>query len=295
MSLRARIADYGRLVRFSHTVFALPFALMGAVLAAGGVPGARALGLILLAMVSARSAAMAMNRLADHAIDARNPRTSRRELPAGILSRAQVTAFLVSTAGAFVLVCALLNRLTLLLSPVALAVLLSYPYAKRFTSLCHLWLGAALGLSPVGAWIAVRGEFGAGSVSVALLGGAVLLWTAGFDVIYALLDVEFDRKERLFSLPARFGAGPALFLSAAFHAGSVACLALSAGPAGLGAIWLAGVGAAALLLVYEHAIVKPGNLARVNTAFFTVNGIVSVLLFGCLLADVLARSPGSSG
>jgi 4-hydroxybenzoate polyprenyltransferase len=289
MSLLSRVAVYGRFVRFSHTVFALPFALMGAVLAAGGIPPVRALLLVLLAMVGARSAAMAMNRLADEGIDAANPRTRGRELPSGAISRAGAIAFLVASIGAFLLACGLLNRLTLMLSPVALLVLLSYPYAKRFTSLCHLWLGVALGLAPAGAWVAVRGEFGEGALAPVLLGAAVALWTAGFDVIYALLDIDFDRERGLFSLPARLGAGPALALSSLFHALSVACLVLAAFPGGLGPIWFPGVGAAGVLLVFEHRIVKPGDLSRVNTAFFTLNGIVSVLLFGVLLVDVLGR------
>ncbi|MCU0724548.1 MAG: putative 4-hydroxybenzoate polyprenyltransferase [Planctomycetes bacterium] len=288
MSLLARAVTYGRFVRFSHTVFALPFALMGAVLAAGGIPDLRTLLLLLLAMVGARSAAMAMNRLADAAIDAANPRTKGRELPSGAMSRAEAIVFLAVAAGLFLLACGLLSRLALLLAPAVLLVLLSYPFAKRFTSLCHLWLGAALGLAPVGAWVAVRGEFGEGVLAPVLLGAAVTLWTAGFDVIYALLDVDFDRKKGLFSLPSRLGPGPALALSGLFHAFSVVCLALAALPGGLGAIWFCGVGAAAVLLLVEHRIVRPGDLSRVNTAFFTLNGIVSALLFGVLLLDVLA-------
>ncbi len=289
MSLFGRGASFLRMVRFRHTVFALPFALMGALLAADGLPAWRTLALVVVAMAGARSAAMAMNRLADHAIDAENPRTRSRELPRGVLSRKEVWTFLVASAGVFVAACGLLNLLALCLSPVALAVLLSYPYAKRFTSLCHLWLGVALGLSPVGAWVAVKGEFGPGALSAVLLGVAVVLWTAGFDIIYALLDVEFDRRRGLFSLPARLGPRGALVISAALHAGAVAGLALAALPAHLGAIWLGGVAAAAALLVYEHAIVRPGDLSRVNTASFTLNGVMSVLLLAALLGDVVVN------
>jgi 4-hydroxybenzoate polyprenyltransferase len=195
--------------------------------------------------------------------------------------------FLAGAVVLFVTACALLNRLTLLLSPLVLAVLLSYPYAKRFTSLCHVWLGLALGLSPVGAWVAVRGEFGPDWLSVGLLGGAVVLWTAGFDVIYAMLDVKFDREHGLFSLPARLGEGRALALSAIFHAGTVGLLVGAGVLAGLGWPWYAGVGLVALLLVYEHWIVRPSDLSRIGTAFFTVNGCVSVLLMVVLLADRL--------
>lgn len=292
MGTFGKLADFGRLVRFSHTVFALPFALMGAVLAAGGVPAWRVAGLILAAMVGARSAAMAMNRLADHRIDADNPRTAGRELPAGKMRRGEVWAFLLGSAAVFVAACALLNRLTLLLSPIVLVVLLTYPYAKRFTSLCHLWLGAALGLSPVGAWVAVRGEFGEGFGAALALGVGVVLWTAGFDVIYALLDVEFDRRRRLFSLPARIGSGPALAVSAAFHAGTLACLVAVGRLAELGGLWWAGVGLVAGLLFVEHALVRPSDVSRVNTAFFTVNGMISILLFMALAGDVLLwRAP----
>ncbi len=286
-----RVAVYGHLVRFSHTVFALPFAVMGAVLAAGGAPGLWSSVWILLAMVSARTAAMAMNRLADAGLDAENPRTAGREIPAGRVRRGEVRVLLLASAAVFVLSCALLNPLVLALSPLALAVLLSYPFAKRFTPLCHVWLGIGLGLSPVGAWVAVRGEFGPGSGAVLLLGAAVVLWVAGFDVIYALLDVEFDRRKGLFSLPAALGPGPALVVSALVHLGTVVLLFLAGRAAGLGAVYEAGVGGTALLLLYEHAIVRPSDLRRVNTAFFTLNGVVSLLLMGALVLSVALGGP----
>jgi 4-hydroxybenzoate polyprenyltransferase len=289
MSSAARVIAFGHLVRFSHTVFALPFAVMGALMAARGVPGARVLGWIIVAMVGARSAAMAMNRLADHRLDAENPRTRGRELPAGTLRRGEVWAFLLLTVALFVVACAALNRLTFVLSPVVLVVLLGYPYAKRFTSLCHLWLGAALGLSPVGAYVAVRGRFDADFPAVVLLGVAVLLWTAGFDVIYAMLDMEHDRRTGIFSLPARFGGRSALLLSGGFHAVTVGLLAFVGVAGGLGAIWYAGVATVTLLMIYEHAIVRPSDLSRVNTAFFTVNGLISFGLMLFLAADVLIR------
>jgi 4-hydroxybenzoate polyprenyltransferase len=287
MSLAARIFSYGRLVRFSHTVFALPFAVMGAAIGAEGLPGPRASALILFAMVAARSAAMAMNRLADHVIDADNPRTRERELPTGRMSRGEVWAFLAVCLAGFLLACALLNPLTLRLSPIVIVVLLSYPFAKRFTSLCHLWLGAALGLSPIGAYVAVRGEFGADALGPWILGGAVLLWTAGFDIIYALLDVDFDRGKKLFSLPARFGPRRALAVSALFHVVTVGLLVVVGMTVPMRAIWFVGVAVVAGILLYEHRIVSPADLSRVNTAFFTLNGVVSLLLMAALVLDRL--------
>ena len=274
------------MIRFSHTLFALPFAILSAVLAAGGWPPAATLGKILLAMVGARSAAMAHNRLADRELDAANPRTATRALPAGTLSIDYVRAFLAVSVGIFLLAAASLNRLALLLSPVALAILFFYSYAKRFTSLSHLLLGLCLAIAPVGAWIAVRGEL---EVLPILLGLAVLFWTAGFDVIYSLQDEDHDRRVGLHSLPARFGARTALAISAIFHAVMVALLVAVWRAAGGGALFAAGIAATAAALVYQHAIVRPGNLSRVNSAFFTANGFVSLVLALCGIADVLTR------
>ncbi|HEX9148983.1 MAG TPA: UbiA-like polyprenyltransferase [Thermoanaerobaculia bacterium] len=274
------------MIRFSHTLFALPFAILSAVLAAGGWPPAATLGKILLAMVGARSAAMAHNRLADRELDAANPRTATRALPAGTLSIDYVRAFLAVSVGIFLLAAASLNRLALLLSPVALAILFFYSYTKRFTSLSHLLLGLCLAIAPVGAWIAVRGEL---EVLPILLGLAVLFWTAGFDVIYSLQDEDHDRRVGLHSLPARFGARAALAISAIFHAVMVALLVAVWRAAGGGALFAAGIAATAAALVYQHAIVRPGNLSRVNSAFFTANGFVSLVLALCGIADVLTR------
>lgn len=287
MGIFARVATYGRLVRFSHTIFALPFAVMGAVLGARGIPDLRTCLFILMAMVGARSMAMAMNRLADHAIDADNPRTRGRELPAGALSRTEVWGFLLLSLAFFVAACWLLNPLTLKLSPIVIFVLLSYPFAKRFTSLCHLWLGAALGLSPIGAFVAVRGEFGPDALAPWLLGAAVVLWTAGFDVIYALLDVEFDKQKKLFSIPASLGAGRALGVSVAFHVVTVGLLVSAGLVVPLGVAWYVGVVLVAGILGYEHWIVSADDLSRVNMAFFTLNGVVSLLLMVAMLADRL--------
>ena len=275
------------MIKFSHTLFALPFALLAAVLAAGGWPRASTLLKILVAMVGARSAAMAHNRLADRRFDAENPRTASRALPSGTLSPTFVRLFLAASIAVFLAAAASLNSLTLLLSPVALGLLLLYAYTKRFTSLSHLVLGLCLGIAPVGAWIAVRGDI---SLLPVLLGLAVLFWTAGFDIIYSLQDEAHDRRVGLRSIPARFGAGRALWISALFHAAMAALLLAVWRLAGGGWLFLAGIGATVAALVYQHAIVRPGDLSRVDAAFFTANGFVSVTLAACGIADVLARS-----
>jgi 4-hydroxybenzoate polyprenyltransferase len=274
------------MIKFSHTIFALPFALLAAVLAADGWPAPATLGKIVLAMIGARSAAMAHNRLADREIDAANPRTATRALPAGRLSVGYVKAFLVASVALFLVAAASLNRLTLLLAPVALALLFLYAYAKRHTALSHLLLGLCLAMAPVGAWIAVRGDFG---LVPLLLGLAVLLWTAGFDVIYALQDEEHDRHAGLHSIPARFGAGPALAISALFHAGMLGLLVVVWRLSGGGVLFGIGIAATAAALVYQHLVVRPGDLTRVNAAFFTANGFVSVALAGFGIADVILR------
>jgi 4-hydroxybenzoate polyprenyltransferase len=272
------------MIKFSHTLFALPFALLSAVLAARGIPDWATLGKILLAMVGARSAAMAHNRLADLEIDAANPRTAQRALPAGALTPGFVRAFLLLSVVAFVAAAASLNRLTLLLSPVALALLFLYSYTKRFTWASHFVLGLCLAIAPVGAWIAVRGAF---ALTPVLLGLAVLLWTAGFDVIYALQDEEHDRRTGLKSIPARWGAAGALRISASLHALMVPLLVLVWRLSGGGTLFAAGIAVTAAALVYQHAIVRPGDLSRVGAAFFTANGFVSVALAAFGIADVL--------
>lgn len=274
------------MIKFSHTLFALPFALLSAFLAARGWPGAGTLLRILLAMIGARSAAMAHNRLADRRIDAANPRTAARALPSGALSVAFVRIFLAASVALFLAAAASLNRLTLILSPVALALLLTYSYTKRFTVLSHLVLGLCLALAPVGAWIAVRGSIEALPI---LLGLAVLFWTAGFDVIYSLQDEGFDRRSGLKSLPARFGARRALAVSALFHVLMGGLLVAVWRLSGGGWIFLAGVLATLAALVYQHAIVKPSDLSRVNAAFFTANGFVSVVLAVCGIAEILRK------
>lgn len=274
--LAARAVLFGRMIKFSHSVFALPFALASAAIAASGRVPWRALPWILLAMVGARSAAMGFNRLADQAIDARNPRTAGRELPRGVLRRAEVWGFVLVSAAALVFAAAMLNPLCRTLSPVALAIVFAYSYTKRFTALSHLVLGLSLGIAPVGAWLAVRGTF---DLAPLVLGLAVMAWVAGFDTIYACQDVEFDRRSGLHSIPARLGVAAALQVARVLHVLAVLLLAAVYALAPLHAVYLAGVAGVALLLVYEHSLVRADDLSRVDAAFFTVNGWISAGYF----------------
>jgi 4-hydroxybenzoate polyprenyltransferase len=287
LSVLSEVRETAEMVKIGHSVFALPFALASAALAmrAEGAWSTRAALWIVFCAVAARTAAMAQNRLADADLDRANPRTAGRALPAGRVTRGFVRTLVVAASALFVLGAAQLNRLCLLLSPVVLLVLLSYPYAKRFTAFSHFWLGVSLGLSPVGAWVAVRGSF-AGIATPIILGAAVALWTAGFDLIYACQDADHDRRAGLFSGPARLGVAGALRLSTALHAISIALL-LAVFAANPHVSWLygAGVAAGAALLVYEHSIVSATDLSRVNVAFFTLNGIVSLVLGGATVLD----------
>ena len=279
------------MIKFEHSVFALPFALTGALLAwrDEGFPLAglaAKLLWIVAAMIGARSAAMTFNRILDHAIDARNPRTRARQLPAGLLSRAFAWGFFLAAAALFFVAAAMLNRLCLLLAPLALAIVCFYSFTKRFTSLSHLVLGFSLGIAPAAAWIAMRGSL---DPRILWLTAAVTLWTAGFDIIYSCQDFEFDRGAGLFSLPARLGIARALLAARVLHLGMILCLALLALSFGLGWLAAAGIAAIAALLAWEHSIVKPGDLSRVDAAFFTANGYVSVLFFVFWAADILWR------
>jgi len=269
-------------IKFEHTVFALPFALLSALLAAKGIPDGRTLGWILVAMVGARSAAMAFNRIADAHYDSLNPRTANRALPRGLLTARQLAAFTAVSAAVFVFAAWQLNPLCFALSPVALLWILGYSYTKRFTALSHLWLGLSLGIAPVGAWLAVQGRFDLVPILLAL---AVMLWTAGFDIIYSLQDVAFDRQMGLRSLPQMLGEARALWLSRAMHLGMVLLLLLVGKVAQLSWGYYLGVAMAATLIAYEQSLVKPNDLSRVNLAFFTLNGWVSVLLFVFTVAD----------
>ena len=265
------------MIKIEHTLFALPFAFLGAVLAARGLPSARQIIWITLAMVGARSTAMAFNRIADKDYDARNPRTKMRAIPAGILSVGFVMAFTLISAGLFLFAAAMLNRLTLILSPIALASVVLYSYTKRWTMLSHLVLGWCLAIAPTGAWIAVRGAID--SPVPLLLSLVVMLWTTGFDVLYACQDYEFDRRESLYSIPARFGIGRSLWISRALHAGAFAALVALYFLTNLGVLAVVGVIATGALLIYQHTLVQANDLSRLNAAFFTTNAFVSVILF----------------
>jgi 4-hydroxybenzoate polyprenyltransferase len=284
------------MIKFEHSVFALPFALTGALLAAredGFHVEAIAWKLlwIIVALVGARSAAMAFNRILDAGIDARNPRTRMRHIPAGTLSTRFAWGFVLASTAIFLVAAAMLNGMCLALAPVALAVVFFYSYTKRFTSWSHLVLGLALGIAPAAAWIAMRSSL---DPRILWLTVAVMFWTAGFDIIYACQDYEFDRREGLFSLPRRFGIARALWIARAFHGGMIGCLMALAASFSLGAVSLLGVAAIAILLVYEHRLVHPHDLSRVNAAFFAVNGCVSVLFFLFWAADMwfARRFPG---
>ena len=264
------------MIKIEHTLFALPFAFLGAVLAANGLPSAWQILWIVVAMVGARSAAMAFNRIADRSFDAKNPRTATRAIPAGLLSVGFVWLFTIAASALFVLAAAMLNRFTLLLAPVALGCVLLYSLTKRWTQFSHLVLGACLSIAPTGAWIAVRGEIG--SPIPLLLSLVVLLWTAGFDVLYACQDYDFDRREGLKSIPARFGIGRALWISRGLHAAAFLALLWLFLVTNLGPIAFAGVLATGALLVYQHRLVRADDLGRLNAAFFTTNAFVSVIL-----------------
>jgi 4-hydroxybenzoate polyprenyltransferase len=264
------------MIKVEHTLFALPFAFLGALLAANGLPALRQIVWIIVAMVGARSAAMAFNRIADRNIDARNPRTANRALPAGLLSVSFVWAFTILSAALFLFAAAMLNRLTLILAPVALASVLLYSFTKRWTQFSHLVLGWCLSIAPTGAWIAVRGEIG--SAVPLLLSLVVLLWTAGFDVLYACQDYDFDRHEGLRSIPARVGIAQALWIARALHAGAFVALVALYFMTNLGPVAFAGVIATGALLIYQHRLVRADDLGRLNAAFFTTNAFVSVIL-----------------
>jgi len=281
MGIADKARAYLQLIKFHHTVFALPFAVLSAFLAGRGFPGWSKFGWILVAMVGARSAAMAFNRLVDQEFDRRNPRTADRPLPGGLVRRGEVWAFTVASAVIFVVAAYALNTLTFALSPVALVIIFGYSLSKRFTSLSHLWLGLALAIAPVGAWLAVTGVFAMVPLWLAL---AVLLWTAGFDIIYSCMDHDFDIEAGLFSIPSRLGVGRALRASAGFHFLTVLAFAVFLIISGLGVFSWVGLALIAALLLYEHWLVRPDDLRRVNTAFFTVNAVIS---FGMMVAGLL--------
>ena len=275
---------FARLVKIEHTVFALPFAYVGALLAVDDVPGASDLLWITVAMVGARSLAMGLNRLIDAGIDARNPRTANRELPAALLRPWQVVGFCLVSLGVFLAAVWQLDPLVRWLWPIPVAGFVIYPYLKRFTWLSHLWLGAVDGLAPVGAWVALTGEL---PWEAWVLGAAVACWIGGFDLFYALFDVDFDRREGLHSWATRFGVGGTFRGARVFHVATVALLAAAGVGLDVGVAYWIGVAAVGALLLYEHSLVRPDDLRRLDAAFFTVNGVISVVFCAFVLLDVL--------
>ncbi len=271
------------LVRLEHTVFALPYAYVGAILAVDGWPGLEVLIWITVVMFGARSFAMAVNRLVDAAIDARNPRTAGRDLPAGRLRRNQVIAFALGSLALFAVGVSQLPPITHWLAPIVVVAFVVYPYLKRFTPLCHIWLGIVDGLAPVGGWVAVTGHF---DIAAWLLGAAVACWIAGFDIIYATMDIEVDRAQGLHSMPADYGVATALWISRGLHALSVVALVAVGLSLSLGPVYAIGVAAVALLLAYEQQLVSPDDLSRVDMAFLSVNGTIAMLYFGTVALDV---------
>ena len=275
---------FASLVRIEHTVFALPFAYVGAFLAVDGWPGLHDMVWVTVAMVGARTLAMALNRLVDAELDARNPRTASRELPSGVLTRAQVLVLCLVAFATYLFAVFQLDPIVRLLWPVPVAMFVVYPYLKRFTWLCHLWLGACLGLAPAGAWLAVSGD---APWEAWAIGAGVAFWVAGFDLFYSLFDVEHDRAEGLHSWATRFGEKGVFRGARIFHALTVALLALAGVGLDVGVAYWLGVAAVASLLAYEHSLVRPGDLRRLDAAFFTVNGVISVVFFACVALDVL--------
>jgi 4-hydroxybenzoate polyprenyltransferase len=287
VALLANLKTTLEMIKWEHSIFALPFALCGAMLAAGGMPTPAKLGWIILCMVSARSAAMAFNRIADAQIDAANPRTATRAIPAGTLSLKFAGIFVLVACALFVLGAANLNRATLYLSPVALAIVLLYSYTKRFTRWSHMVLGFALGIAPAAAWIAVRGSL---NPRILLLTAAVTFWVGGFDVLYACQDIDFDRANGLNSIPQALGIPRALTLARVLHLLMLGLLLALVIVFGLGKLAMAGVVVVALLLAYEHSLVSSNDLSKLNAAFFTMNGVIAVVFFVFVAADMLMRA-----
>ncbi len=279
-----KITLYLRMIKFSHSVFALPFAFTSALIAASGIPSARQIFWIVVAMVGARSGAMGLNRIIDRKIDAANPRTAGRELPRGAIGAGETAVFVAVSFGFMAYAAYMLNPLCLMLSPVAIAVLFLYSYTKRFTWSSHFVLGLAISAAPLGSWVAVKGAFDPAILPLAL---AVIFWLAGFDVLYALQDIEFDRSYGLYSIPKRFGVQKSLQLARSFHAVSFLLLVLNGLIFGLGGLYMAGMFVAACLFIYEHSLVSENDLSKLDMAFFSMNGYISVGVFLFTLADFL--------
>ncbi|HEY6839530.1 MAG TPA: 4-hydroxybenzoate octaprenyltransferase [Geobacteraceae bacterium] len=286
MNIFSRAKVFLEMIKFAHTIFALPFALTGALLAARGIPSGSQIFWIIMAMVGARTAAMGLNRLIDAEIDAENPRTAGRAIPAGLIGKGTVTLFVLLSVALLLVAAANLNRLCLYLAPVALFFLVLYSYCKRFTALAHVVLGVCLAAAPLGAWIAIRGGV---ELAPLFLAAAVLFWVAGFDILYALQDLDFDRRRGLHSIPVRLGVRGSLWTARIFHLVMVGLLAALPALLPLGTFYLAGLGGAAAMLLYEHLLLWGGDLSKLDAAFFTMNGWISVVLFAFTAADVLAR------
>ncbi len=284
MSIIKKITDYLNLIKFSHSVFALPFAFTGALLAAKGIPESRQILWITVAMIGARSGAMGMNRVIDKKIDALNPRTKNRELPRGVLKTWEALIFTIFAFAVFLIAAYRLNPLCFKLSPLVILVLFIYPYTKRFTWLSHIVLGFTLSLAPFGAWIAVKGTF---DLEILPLSFSVLFWVAGFDLFYALQDIDFDRTYSLFSIPSMFGIKTSLWLARLFHLITIALLLSLIPIFNLKGLYLLGVLIATVLLVYEHSLVKPTDLSRIDMAFFNMNGYISITVFTFTLLNYI--------
>ncbi|MBF0568239.1 MAG: UbiA family prenyltransferase [Nitrospirae bacterium] len=284
MAPYARVISYLKMIKFSHSLFALPFAFSSAILAAGGLPETTKILWITVAMVSARSAAMGLNRVIDRRIDAQNPRTKNREIPTGVITVADAVAFVVVSSIIFVVSAYMLNPLCLMLSPVALAIIYLYSYTKRFTWVCHIVLGVAIAFAPLGAWIAVRGSF---TIEAVPLPAAVVLWLAGFDILYALADIEFDRGHGLHSIPQRFGIRTSLNIARVFHMVTWIFLIICGGVFHMGIVYYTGMAIVAGLLIYEHRLVRPGDLSKLNMAFFNMNGYISITVLVFIAFDKL--------
>jgi 4-hydroxybenzoate polyprenyltransferase len=283
-----KIGVFLEMIKFSHTIFALPFALSGALLAAGGIPTPRQMLWIVLAMVGARTAAMGLNRLIDARIDARNPRTATRAIPAGLIGRGTTLLFILASLALLLAAASQLNRLCLFLSPLAIFFLVLYSYCKRFTSLAHVVLGICLSAAPLGAWVAIRGSMDAPAL---ILGGAVLFWVAGFDILYALQDLDFDRSAGLHSIPVLLGIEGSLWAARIFHMAMLGLLLGLFSLLQLGAWFMIGILVTAAMLLYEHWLLRDGDLTRLDAAFFNMNGYISVVLLLSTAADVLTRQP----
>ena len=282
-TLFERLKVFLEMIKFSHTLFALPFAFTGALLAARGMPTAGQIIWILLAMVGARTAAMGLNRLIDAEIDARNPRTATRAIPAGLLSKGSVALFILISLLLLLYAAYRLNPLCLKLSPLAILFLVLYSYCKRFTALAHVVLGLCLAAAPIGAWIAIKGEV---NLPPLLLGGAVMFWVAGFDILYALQDLEFDRQAGLHSIPVKLGVTRSLWLARIFSLVMIVLLSWLWLAASLGIAFICGIAAVSLLLLYEHWLLKDGDLTKLDLAFFTMNGYVSIIIFSATVVEI---------